>query len=149
VLRKDHVVNETAHLVLCWKFVLKKPTANAIKLANILLVSCLYFILFFYTFLLIFYFSYWTTGVWIFLILDSFQKFGTNATYKFLAERLTRVSRLLEVWNSNPEPAKSCTALQTIRHRLNIYASSCVASALWRGDGHRKLVIRLGVIWRV
>jgi len=32
-------------------------------------------------------------------------------------------------------PAKSDAALQTIRHRFNIYASSCVALALWRGDG--------------
>jgi len=36
-------------------------------------------------------------------------------------------------------PAKSYTALQTVRHRSNIYASSCVASAQWRGDGYRKL----------
>jgi len=39
--------------------------------------------------------------------------------------------------------------LQTIRHRFNIYASSCVASVLWRGDGHRKLVTRFSVIRRV
>jgi len=28
---------------------------------------------------------------------------------------------------------------------FNIYASSCVALALCRGDGHRKLVTRFGV----
>jgi len=39
--------------------------------------------------------------------------------------------------------------LQTVRHRFNIYASSCVALALWRGNGHRKLVTRYGVIQRV
>jgi len=37
--------------------------------------------------------------------------------------------------------------LQTVRHRFNIYASSCVVLALWRGDGHRKLVTRFGVLW--
>jgi len=26
--------------------------------------------------------------------------------------------------------------LQTVRHRFNIYARSCVALALLRGDGH-------------
>jgi len=42
--------------------------------------------------------------------------------------------------------------LPTVRHRFNIYASSCVVWALWRGDGHRQLVTRFGrfgVIWRV
>jgi len=39
--------------------------------------------------------------------------------------------------------------LQTVRHRFNIDASSCAASALCRGDGHRKLVTRFDVIWRV
>jgi len=34
-------------------------------------------------------------------------------------------------------PAKSYTALQTVRHRFNIYRSSCVALALWCRDGHR------------
>jgi len=42
-------------------------------------------------------------------------------------------------------PAKSYTALQTVFHRFNIYASSCVALALWRKDGHHKLVTRFGV----
>jgi len=40
---------------------------------------------------------------------------------------------------------KSYTALQRVRHRFNIYASSCVALVLWRGDGHRKLVTCFGV----
>jgi len=35
--------------------------------------------------------------------------------------------------------------LQTVRHRFNIYASSCVALALWRGVGHRILITRFGV----
>jgi len=43
-----------------------------------------------------------------------------------------------EVDSSNPRPIRSCTALQTVYHRFNIYASSCVALALWRRDGHRK-----------
>jgi len=34
-------------------------------------------------------------------------------------------------------PVKSYTAFQTVRHRFNIYAGSCFALALWRGDGHR------------
>jgi len=42
--------------------------------------------------------------------------------------------------------AKSYTALQTAHHRFNIYAVSFVALALWRGDGHRKLVTRFGEI---
>jgi len=39
--------------------------------------------------------------------------------------------------------------LQTVCHRFNIYASNCVTMALWRVDGHRKLVTRFGVIRRV
>jgi len=39
--------------------------------------------------------------------------------------------------------------LQTVRHRFNIYANNCVALALRRGDGHRKLVTRFGVMQRV
>jgi len=35
--------------------------------------------------------------------------------------------------------------LQTVRHRFNIYKSSCVALAQKRGNGHRKLVTRFGV----
>jgi len=42
-------------------------------------------------------------------------------------------------------PAKSYTALQTVRHRFNIYAGSFVALTLWRRDGHRKFVKRLGL----
>jgi len=37
-------------------------------------------------------------------------------------------------------PTKSYTALQTVRHCFNIYAGSCVALTLWRGNGHHKLV---------
>jgi len=37
--------------------------------------------------------------------------------------RLTRVPRVQEVGSSNPGPAKSYTALQTVRHRFKIYAS--------------------------
>jgi len=44
--------------------------------------------------------------------------------------------------------AKSYTALQTVCHLFNIYASSSVALALWRGDGYRQLVTRFGVIRR-
>jgi len=66
-----------------------------------------------------------------------------------MTKQLTRVSRVREVWSSNPRPAKSYTALQTACHRFNIYASNCVALALWRGFGHRKLVTRFGVIQRV
>jgi len=32
---------------------------------------------------------------------------------------------------------------------FNIYAGSCVALALWRGDGYRKLVTRFGVTRQV
>jgi len=39
--------------------------------------------------------------------------------------------------------------LQTVHHRFNIYTGSCVTLALWRGDGHRQLVTRFGVIRRV
>jgi len=54
------------------------------------------------------------------------------------------------------KPGKACkttactyTTLQTVRHRFNIYASSCVALALWCGVGYRTLVTRFGVIRRV
>jgi len=42
-------------------------------------------------------------------------------------------------------------ALQTVRHRFNIYANMpvYVALALWRRDEHCKLVTRFGVIRRV
>jgi len=36
--------------------------------------------------------------------------------------------------------------LQTVCHRFNIYASSWVALALWRGDGHRKLVNTVSIM---
>jgi len=63
-----------------------------------------------------------------------------------MAERLTHVIRMREVWSPNARLAKFKTALQTVRHRFNIYTSSCVALALWRGDGYRILVARFGVI---
>jgi len=67
-----------------------------------------------------------------------------------MAELLTRVPRVREVWSSNPRTAKSYTALQTVYHCFTIYASSCVALALlWRGIGHRKLVTRFLIIRRV
>jgi len=49
-----------------------------------------------------------------------------------IAERLTLVlvPRVQEVESSNPRPAKSYMALQTVRHRFNIYTSSCVALTL-------------------
>jgi len=47
-----------------------------------------------------------------------------------MTERLTRVFRVQEVWKSNPGQAKSYTALQTDRHRFNIYANGCVALVL-------------------
>jgi len=47
-----------------------------------------------------------------------------------MAERLASMPRVREVCSSNPVPAKSYTALQTVRHRFNIYADSCVALAL-------------------
>jgi len=62
--------------------------------------------------------------------------------FNCLAERLTCVHRVREVWSSNPGPAISYTALQMVHQRFNIYADSCVALALWRGDEHRKLVTR-------
>jgi len=48
--------------------------------------------------------------------------------YCRLSERITRVPRVGEVWSSNPGPAKSYTALKTVRYY--IYASNCVALAL-------------------
>jgi len=45
-----------------------------------------------------------------------------------MAVRLTRVPSVLEV--EYQRPAKSYTALQTIRHRFNIYVVSCIALAL-------------------
>jgi len=41
-----------------------------------------------------------------------------------MAERLTCVPRVREVWSPNPGQAESYTALQTVRH-LNICESSC------------------------
>jgi len=66
----------------------------------------------------------------------------------FIRGRLKRVPRVREVWSSNLRPAKSYTALQTVRHRrLNIYAKElcCLGAEM----GTRKLVTRFGVIRRV
>jgi len=41
-----------------------------------------------------------------------------------MAERLTHVPREVKSWNSRL--IKSYTALQTVRRRFHIYASSCV-----------------------
>jgi len=53
-----------------------------------------------------------------------------NVATASMAERLTRVPRMRKVWRSNPEPAKSYTALQTVCHRFNIYTSTCIALPL-------------------
>jgi len=42
----------------------------------------------------------------------------------------TRILIIGEVESSNPRLTKSYTALQIVRHRLNIYAGSCAALAL-------------------
>jgi len=67
---------------------------------------------------------------------------------KFLTKSLKGIRHSVRIRN---RPAKSYTALQSVRHHFNIYADSCVALALdgRRGDGRRKLVTRFGVIWRV
>jgi len=46
-----------------------------------------------------------------------------------MTERLSRVHCVWEVWRSNPRPAKSYTALQTVRHRDT---STQVAVLPWR-----------------
>jgi len=61
-----------------------------------------------------------------------------NTNTASMAERLTRVC-------GRTGPAKSYTALQTVRYLFNIYASSCITLALWRGDGLCRLVTRFGV----
>jgi len=59
-----------------------------------------------------------------------------------MAERLTSVRGRFGVQISDrPNLIQRCK-----RHRFNIYASSCVALALWRGDGHRQLVTCFGEI---
>jgi len=72
-------------------------------------------------------------------------------SYKQFCKNITRLNFVKKnngvrmVWSSNPESAKSYKALQTVWHRFNIYASSSVALALWRADGHRKLM--WGKVW--
>jgi len=46
----------------------------------------------------------------------------------------------------NPRTAKFYTALQKVCHRFNNNAGSCVDLVLCRGDEHRKLVARFGVV---
>jgi len=53
-----------------------------------------------------------------------------------MTEQKMSLARVQEVSNSNPGLAKSYTALQTVHQRFNIYASSCVALALWLTDRH-------------
>jgi len=48
-----------------------------------------------------------------------------------MAERLSRVPRVREVWSSNPEPAKSYTALQRF---VTDSISTQVAVLPWRYD---------------
>jgi len=75
---------------------------------------------------------------------------GNHLARKTLAVLcISRASCCAEVWRSNPVSTKSYTALQTVRHRLKTYGSSFDVSALWRGNGHRKLVTRFGVIRRL
>jgi len=67
-----------------------------------------------------------------------------------MAKQLTCVPRVREVWSSNPGPAKSYIALQTIRHRFNIYTQ--VAVLLSRYDAELVTANSLhsfGVVWRV
>jgi len=47
----------------------------------------------------------------------------------FMTGWVTHVSRVLKVYNLNPAPTKSYTALQTVCHHFNNYAS-CVALEL-------------------
>jgi len=47
-----------------------------------------------------------------------------------MAERLIRVPRVQKIWSLNPRLAKSYKALQTVRHRFNIYESSRVVLEL-------------------
>jgi len=50
----------------------------------------------------------------------TFMRDFTKGDDASMAERLTHVPRVREVWISNPGPAKSYTALQTVCHRFNI-----------------------------
>jgi len=75
------------------------------------------------------------------------MKMKTGFDSKLIAKRLTRMTRVREVESTNPRLVKCFTAEQTVRHRFNIYASSC--ATVCRGDGHCKLVTRFGVIRRV
>jgi len=65
-----------------------------------------------------------------FLIIENYLDCQKNILTASMAEQLTCVPHVREVWSSNPGLAKSYTALQTVRHSFNIYASSCVALVL-------------------
>jgi len=54
----------------------------------------------------------------------------------------------VEVGSSNLKGRPNHNVVK-VRHRFYIYASSCIALSLWRGDGHRKLVTRFSIIRRV
>jgi len=66
-----------------------------------------------------------------------------------MAKQLSLVPHVLEIKSSNPRLTKSYTALQMVRYRFNTYASSRVALALCREEGHCKLVTSFDVIRRV
>jgi len=51
-----------------------------------------------------------------------------NINVTAMADWLTRVPRMREVWSLNPGPVNSYIPLQTVRYRF--YASSCVALGL-------------------
>jgi len=44
---------------------------------------------------------------------------------KILLYKLSVRYLFVEVWSSNPGPAKSYIALQTVRYRFNIYVNGC------------------------
>jgi len=61
-----------------------------------------------------------------------------------------RACLVWEIESSNPKDRPILHRLQAVGHRFNIYyAGNCVALALWRDDGHCKLVTCFGVIRRV
>jgi len=58
-------------------------------------------------------------------------------------------TRSLEFKFQAGQTAKLHTALQTARNRFKMYANIGVAMPLSHGDGHRKLITRIGVLQRV
>jgi len=68
--------------------------------------------------MILFIFEFFFTLSGIFLLL-------LKCSYLFkLTTSITSVRRVREVWSSNSRLAKSYTALQTVRHRFNIYANN-------------------------